>query len=380
MCPSEIPHTVRIQTALEQRVLQGLACEWEKALWVLEPRLSQRMRKPLFRIGQMQHRWGSWSSSRREICISHQLVFHHPWDAVCEVLLHEIAHQLADEVLKADQELPHGPTFHHACYLLRANPRASGRYPTLHERYAHDAVSCEEDRIMRRIEKLMALSQSQNRHEAEAAMVKAHEMIRKYNLSILERKTQRDFISIHLGRPALRHLRPDYALARLLVDFYFVEGVWVSSYVMEKGKMGRVLEITGTAANVRIAAYVHDFIRQAIDARWELHPDHQRLNRHGKSDFAWGVIEGFYAKLKDEKPQKPETAEVFWLLKTGDPQLADYLAYRHPHTRSVRRTVRRRDETVFHDGLRVGQKLIISKAITTTEKSSRRIAYDGNEI
>ena len=111
-----------IQNELEHRILQGIACEWEAAIWVLSPTHRQLMKKPLFRLKDLRYTWAYWSEEKREICLSRRLVFNHPWDAVREVLLHEMAHQLTQQVLKDGNETPHGPTFQKACYLLRANP------------------------------------------------------------------------------------------------------------------------------------------------------------------------------------------------------------------------------------------------------------------
>jgi len=85
-------------TERERIILHGLACEWEGARRLLDPDYGRRLRRPLFALTDGRSRWGSWSADRREICLSRHLVFNHAWDAVREVLFHEMAHQLADEV------------------------------------------------------------------------------------------------------------------------------------------------------------------------------------------------------------------------------------------------------------------------------------------
>ncbi len=155
----------------ESGILHGLSCEWEKALWVLSPEYRKRMHPPLFSFQDMHKSWGSWSREKREISLSRDLVFHHSWDAVLEVLLHEVAHQFADEVFIAHSEPPHGPLFQKACCLLRANPKASGNFKLINERISQEA-SRMEDRIGRRVKKLMALAGSPNQYEAEAAMAR----------------------------------------------------------------------------------------------------------------------------------------------------------------------------------------------------------------
>ena len=112
-----------------------------------------------------------------------------------------MAHQLAGQALSSGGgEPPHGPTFQEACRLLRANPSASGRYETLHQRLARNTLN-EEDRLLVRIKKLMALARSHNRHEAEAAMLKAHELMHKHHVDQLAQKTRRDFVERLCRRP-----------------------------------------------------------------------------------------------------------------------------------------------------------------------------------
>lgn len=361
---------IQIQEELERRILHGLACQWEEALWILSPSLRESIQKPLFSLRDMKNRLGYWHRQKHEICLSRAFVLNHPWDTVVEVLLHETAHQLADTVLGAYGETPHGPTFQKACHLLRANPEASGSYETLHDRIANQRVKSE-DKIMVRVKKLMALAESQNQHEAEAAIAKAHELIEKYNIDLLSRNANRDFVSIFVGTPALRHFREEYHLSGLLQNFYFVSGIWVSAYVLEKEKMGRVLEISGTVQNINIAAYVHDFVRRHIDSKWKEYNKDKGLNRYRKTDFAVGIIDGFRFKLESESQNKKNTREEFALIKKEDALLEKYLSYKHPHLTSFRRKVSSQDTNVLNDGKQIGKKLVISKGVTEKGKGKK---------
>jgi hypothetical protein len=360
---------------LERRILHGLVCEWEEALWVLSSSHRKSMRAPLFSIREMKNRWGYWSGKNREISLSRKLVFDHSWDAVREVLLHEIAHQFAEEVLKGRNDPPHGPQFQRACYLLRANPKASGNYTPLDERMSHESSSVE-DKTMLRVKKLMALAKSQNKHEAEAAMTKAHELIARNNINLLAKDEKRDFTSVFVGKPALRHPREEYHLAHLLQDFYFVTGIWVSAYVVEKEKMGRVLEIIGTEKNIKLASYIYDFVRNFIDLQWAEYNKGKGLNRHRKTDFAIGIIEGFRSKLNSRPIRKDRPQEKYALIKIEDPLLEKYFSYKYPRTTAIRKGVSMHDTVVLNDGKSVGKKLVIYKGIT--EKGKKERLFIGN--
>ena len=353
----------KIQEELERRILHGLSHEWETALWVLDPSYKESMVKPLFSLRDMKNKWGYWSAEKHEICLSRKLVHNHSWDSVREVLHHEMAHQFAQEVLCARNESPHGPKFLMACSLLRANPKASGNYALLDERVFHWSITGAKDKMMLRIKKLMALAESQNQHEAEAAMAKAHELVAKYNLDLITHEKDRDFISIFAGSPAMRHPREDYHLAHLLQEYYFVTGLWVPAYVLERGKMGRVLEISGTIQNIRMASYVHDFVRHFISSQWNGYNMDRGLNRFRKTDFAVGIIQGFGSKLKRQAEQENRSEDKPGLIKIEDPLLLKYIDYKYPHTTRFRRKISSQDDRVVKDGMCVGRELVISKGI-----------------
>lgn len=371
--PQKKPREIRIQEKLEHRILHGLACEWENALWALEPSQRNGLTKPLFNLRDMKSRWGYWSGEKNEICLNRDLVLNHSWDAVREILLHEMAHQLAEQVFYSKDALPHGPTFKKACFLLRANPKASGHYRPLDEQILKDSPNSQ-DRILMRVKKLMALAQSQNQHEADAAMAKAHELILKYNVNLLERDDPRHFLSVFLGEPALRHFREDYCLSNLLQTHYFVYGIWVPAYVMDKGKMGRVLEISGTVQNIRMAGYVHDFIKHFIDTQWGLYNREKKLNRYRKTDFAVGVIEGFRSKLNTCKTSQQSNIKKHGIIKINDPLLKEHFKYRHPHTVNVRGKALRNNRHIVKDGVDIGKKLVIYKGISKKGKERKLLS------
>lgn len=359
----------QFQADLERRILLGLAREWDAALWLLDDVHRRLMQRPQFRLVAGRSRWGYWDGDRKEICISRTLALDYPWDSVREVLHHEMAHQLADRLQGERRETAHGPAFQKACRLLRANPRASGAYLPLRDRYAGRQVS-DDDRILLRIRKLMALSASSHQHEAEAAMIKAYALMARYNIDLIEQDQSRTFVSIFVGVPALRHTRDAYYLAGLLGDFYFVQGIWVSAWVAEREKMGRVLEITGTPENVVSAEYVYDFVRNHINAQWSRYNKEKRLTLHRKTDFATGIIEGFRGRLESRRAVAPDRSPAGDIVKIDDPRLVAHVKYRYPHTRTYQSTLSNQDKQVLQDGRKVGRNMVISKGIT--EKAGNR--------
>lgn len=357
--------TSRLQLELERRFLHGLSAEWNQASWLLKESLRTQFKKPIFSLSDMTNRWAYWSYEKREICFSQNLVHNYSWATVREILRHEMAHQMAHELLGGIDEKPHGPAFQKACFLLRANPKASGSYPTLEERIHNEKVS-DEDRLLARIQKLMALAESSNQHEAELAMTKANELMTRYNISVLKNNNPRAYDSIFVGKPSLRNTREKHSLSILLNQYYYVECIWVRAFVVEKQKMGRVLELSGTIQNLQIAEYVYYFVLNFIDSQWKKYNKKKNLSHHRRADFAEGIIDGFKYKLKRQqrrfkRKNPPETKD---LINVSDPQLIEYLNYRYPRIRTTRCSSSNANESIINDGRRVGQNLIISKGIT----------------
>jgi hypothetical protein len=370
MLNSQRQKEITIQEELERRILYGLSCEWDLAVQELNSAYLEKLRKPLISLHDMKSKWGYWSGEKREICLSRNLVLEHSWASVREVLLHEIAHQFAEEVLGFGKDPPHGSSFERACYLLRANPRASGNFMALDERIL-DGSASPGDKILVRVKKLMALAQSKNQHEAEAAMTKAHAFIKKYNVDNLASDENRDFVSFFVGKPALRHFREDYALSNLLQDFYFVYGIWVPVYVLDKGKMGRVLEISGTIQNVKIASYVHDFVQHYINSHWDRYSKDQTFNRYRKTDFAVGVIEGFCAKLRSQNRNQTKKKDKMALAQIEDPKLKDHVVYKYPRIFRIKGRAINMNKNILNDGIGIGKKMVISKGIEEKGKDKK---------
>ncbi|SCY66544.1 DUF2786 domain-containing protein [Desulfoluna spongiiphila] len=355
-------HTATLSAELEHRLLHGLHLEWNSARdGNPDPRI-RSLTPPMFAVNDAKGTLAHWNEKRREISFSRHFLSHHPWDAVREVLLHEMAHQVAHEVLKAHGEPPHGPAFRSACDLLGANPKASGSYPSLRDRLATGSTS-PQDALTQRIHKLFALAQSSNPHESEAALAKAQGLMEKYRIDTLETGDPQDeYTTLFLGRPALRHHREFYALANLLTEHYFVRCVWAMACVVDKGKMGRALEVSGARSHVLTAEYAYRFILDFIDRSWaDLQKERgQKLGRSRKSDYAEGVVAGFSQKLQGEKKKRP-TSLLPEVVK--DPVLDAYIGRRYPRLATRTRRVRNIDAELISKGKKAGRRMSIQPGV-----------------
>jgi hypothetical protein len=348
---------------LERRIVHGLALQWEAEVGALGAGYRQYMRPPSFALSDTTRRLGSWNRGRRLITISKSFACSRPWLAVRDVLRHEIAHQLADEALGQPADAPpHGPIFQRACEIVGVDGRAASAFSSLDE-MAHGTGSAD-DRVLARIQKLLALSDSANPHEADTALARASELCARYNVTLLRRDDRRPYQSLCVGVPLLRRSRDNDQLAALLAEYYFVRCVWIQAYVPEKDRLGRALELLGTVDNLHMASYVYDFVQRYIDREWHSFRRSKKLTERQRVDFAVGVLSGFRETLARQRAgMAAADPESVALIVRDDPALEDYVQRRHPRLRRRRRGQRQMDPGAALEGLRRGRALVVHKPV-----------------
>ena len=341
----------------ESLILESLRMEWRLAWWCLPEKLRNQMHLPAFEIREMESRWGTWRGDRKILSLNSRLIKTTSWPCIREVLRHEMAHQLADEVFHV-AETSHGDQFREACKLLNADPRASGSLPSIHQWiHEHDPAT---DSRLEKVRKLLALAASTNPHEAEAAMLKAHEWMIKYNIDP-NRTKDSEYVSMCIGVPALRHSAADDALASILRDFYFVETVYVSITVPSAFKKGKILEISGTRENVGMASYIFDFLNLSIKEQAKT----KGIKQKGVlKDYALGFLKGVSEKLAGQRKNITDTnQETTALIKAGDAKLHVYFRARYSRLRTRYHGGRNIDKDAYSAGIKDGHRLVIHKPI-----------------
>ena len=289
-------------------------------------------------------RLGAWKRGTRTIAIGRGLVQTQPWPVVVEVLKHEMAHQYVDEVLQV-AESAHGPAFRRVCAEIGADPRAAGL-----------PVADQEDKAVQKVRKLLALANSSNRHEAEAAAKAAHKWMRKHNIDVLGDPTT--FGARVVGRAASRHQAWEKVLAGLIARHFFVHAVWVPAWL--GARWGKQLELTGRPENLDLAEHVHTLVSEVADRSWRAHKKANGSKGRERGRYLAGVVMGFGEQLAGQAEALEETGLVW----SGDPQLQAFLGRRYPRLRAGR-GVRVRGDEAWQSGRRVGRELVVNKPIRT---------------
>jgi hypothetical protein len=343
---------------LERMLVRELVHEWKR---VNLAHFKDALRMPALAFTISEAHLGRWHGSTRTLEISRPLVIAHPWGAVVEVLKHEMAHQYVDEVLKVNDESAHGRAFRDVCARFGIDAAAAG---------VPDAdTSGARARVIERVARLLALAESPNANEADAAMAAAQRLMLKYNVELAGAGGAHAYSFRHLGEPSGRVGESDRLLASILAKHFFVEVIWVPVYRPREGKRGSVLEICGSPENLEMAEHAHAFLRHTADELWTAHKKKigERSNRDRRT-FVAGVMAGFGDKL-DKQANKSTSEGLVWI---GDADLDRFYRARHPHIRNVRYGGQRRT-AAFTSGKEAGKQIVISKPIKTSARDRGRL-------
>jgi hypothetical protein len=309
-----------------------------------------KLRRPTLELADTSARLGQWILRGRRLELSRSLLFDHGWGVLVEVLKHEMAHQFTDEVLGAVGENAHGPSFRKVCEERGFDARAVG--VPAPSAAAHAPV-------LDRIAKLLALAESANEHEAQAAMNAAQRLMLKHNLEELTRGPGAALSFRNLGQPTGRVSEAERVLANILCEHFFVDAIWVPVWRPREGKRGSVLEICGRLENLEMAEYVYSFLLHTAERLWKEHKRRNAIRANAdRRAYLAGVMAGFETRLEEQA--RANTREgLVWV---GDAGQGEYFQKRHPHVRWTRHASSR--GTSAHErGVEAGRQIVLHRGV-----------------
>lgn len=336
-------------------MLREIADAWNTINWSL---FRSAMRPPVFRLSDATAVYGMWRRDERVIEIAREHAFARAWTHTLETLKHEAAHQFVDEVLGGDSA-PHGPLFREVCEQRgidgRATEPASVPPP--------DATSepTPQQRVIARVQKLLALAESSNPHEAELAAATAQRIMLKHNIDAARDAASTGSPCGHtwLGAPSGRVQRHQLALSGLLAEHFFVEAIWIGVYRPQEGTRAQILEVCGRPENLAMAEYVHDFVLKTVERLWREHKRARGLTSdRDRRSFLAGAVNGLSAKLRAQR----EVAVGEGLVWAGDAAMRRYFRRRHPKVSSTSSRASG-DRSAYADGKSVGQTIVLSRPV-----------------
>ena len=303
---------------------------------------------PAFRISDSPATLGSWNPETRTISISANLINEYTWDAVINVLKHEMAHQYVHEYMDRGMDLPHGQSFKEACEKLGVpSPfsASTGDTPKVFTADGQHGSDPEYDMKVNKVRKMLSLAGSGNRHEAAAAMSKANSFIRKYNLERLDSREQSrySYEIIITGKKRLPTI--ERRIASLLMDYFYVDIIYSDLFEPERLESFKTIELLGTLENVTFARHAYDFLAHRIEILWQDFRKTARAPGKLRKTYILGLLQGFREKLQQEEKKHGFPARVSAgtgrhktisaLVVAKDPGLSLFTAQRFPRLRKV---------------------------------------------
>jgi len=344
---------VRLEAVLSIELEAALVRELRRTYERLnERRFAGKLKPAVLVLADTTRRLGQWSRATRRLELSRTLVLERPWLEVIGVLEHEMAHQFVEEVLGVTSEPAHGPTFQRVCAERGIDARAAGAPVPSAETDAGE-------RALDKIRKLLALAGSDNEHEAEMAMRRAHELMLRHNLEQAHLGVAVAYEVQQLGEPQRRANGVEIDIVGLLTELFFVEVIRVPVYIPAEGTHGQVYEVIGTHANVEMAVHVFHFLRATADKLWQENRTDRRVKSgRDKRSYQSGVVRGFRDKLVGERKQLAGTGLV-WV---GDGNLDTFFRARYPRITRRRRTVLL--SGAHAAGREAGRTVVLHKPVT----------------
>jgi len=335
---------------------------------------------PVIEITESVNQYGAWRAATRTIRLSARLITTRSWDITCQILKHEMAHQICAELFHV-QTGDHGPVFHQACDLLglpAAFRHAAADLPeSAPTGPAGDQQTEKGRQFITRIGKLLALATSANEHEAARAMEKASQLMARYNLRQIEDDGHSAFTTLIINTRCQRLEGWQRKICAILLRFFYVKVVLSSLYDPMGDTHHKTIELFGRRENVIIAEYCHTFLAAKIASLWR-----QNRNRIGgkglraRNSYYLGLLQGFYDKLKnretsattappanDQAPDKAATG-LSLLIQTEEAALDRFVATRFPRLRQGARGRTMIDRETYEQGRTDGARIILQKGVT----------------
>lgn len=393
------------QEEWDRRITEQLYSKYANINWAHKAGL----RPALVRLFDSETYWGKWESETRTIWISRRLVLNHTWFSVESILRHEMAHQLASEISSSNNkihETPHGETFKRCCRKLGVPEEFTGA--TIHLQtsvldWRKQQQSDESEKLLNRVQKLLALATSSNEHEALLAMNKVRELYAKHNIDhyLFEdrAKSQKKMAHLVICHKKKRIEAHQSKTAAILIEHFFVRIIFCSEFDSHTCEDYKAMKLVGTRENVLMAEYVYHFLLQQTDSLVQSLKKHKKkLSRIQMKSYRLGILEGFSNKMTlSDKHSAKETANVghgtftqaspgastsdkelvsigkaLSLLKS-DEGLEDYLSAIYPRLSKTSGRGQMIDTATYSAGERAGENIRLHRAMTSEDGNQGRL-------
>ena len=224
----------------------------------------------------------------------------------------------------------------------------------------------EEDKIIQKIQKLLALANSDNENEAKVAMNMANTLLLKHNLSMQQISGRQSDYQKKIAKESILMLAfYQKQILGLLTKYFFVKAT-VGGDNRSAGE--KYIQLIGMKGNCEVAHYVFAFLDRAYPQLWAEYAKKNPSNRFLSQSYYEGLTDGIEEVLKATKLRVEEETG---LILRKDEKLEEFVD-KLTKGRTIRQNQRlETDDSVFEDGLNDGKKVTIRKPIAAEQNSAQ---------
>jgi hypothetical protein len=373
---------IKITEALRQAWLEQLIFEFKGICW----RYKVQLQTPIFEVSAAKQQLGCWLPEQRILRISQQLITTSSWDVVLMVLKHEMAHQVCSEHFGL-QNAGHGEAFQKACQMLGVpSPynKATGDLPEVLAEPSVNEQTEEGRKVIRRVNKLLALAGSDNEHEASLAMQRATELLHRHNMttSALAERSGCVRLVIQTGKKQLPSWRKN--IGTILRDYFFVEVVFSSLYDAQRQDSYKTIVLLGRGENVPVAEHCYYFLEQQLESLWQKNRHRFQGNtRTAKNSYYVGLLQGFSQKLAEQSIESTESAQAaLWsqedmtagqLIMRNDNELQNFVGVHFPRLRTTRMNTVQMNRESYENAVAAGKKIVLHQSLTEKKQGEKKL-------
>lgn len=312
---------------------------------------------------------GFLRTSDYTIGLNKTLMYTAKTEVIENILRHEFCHLL--HFFKDPTEFaisPHGASYRDLCQSLGYGPDVYDASVEISQ--ANINIQSHEDieRMLDKIKKLMELSRSSNKHEAELATLKANQLLMRYQLDLNEKysfSTINDDQEFCLVRilPFKRKNAKICAIINIIETFQL--------YPVFTGNPDDsgffYVEIMGSRLAIEWGQYLSDYLNRELDRLWEEEKKILGSGLRQKNSFFDGLAYGFVQKQKTVK--KSFSSKDNQTLVVLEKKLDDAVHSFYPNLRSSSRSSIR-DAQAFMNGSQRGQSMQINRPLNSSSQTT----------
>jgi len=235
----------------------------------------------------------------------------------------------------------------------------------------------EEDKIISRIRKLMALGESPNQFEAETALKTAERLMLLYKVEMNKVKDHRDagkFQELCVAKFLRMFPEVDFA-ASICTNFYFVRLLIRirRDSLIPNTRTKKQYIFFGREKDLEMAQFVFNFTCEAMKIAWlEFKREYGRVGTGGRRAFYQGFYIGLARKLRNErKSVEKECVEVVAIVRADNTELKARFEEVYPdlktHTAS---SSYGDDDAALSEGYEAGLRANIARPIDKEEAAA----------